>query len=310
MVSAFRDTLVHPDSLIKDASHDRLELSKTAGVVEMGLDAAATVKAANSVEKMLSHELPATHAVFMKLVGQMQNAIAAMPDPCRTAVLSGDYGSLNKELCRASGAIACLGIAMQQGALALQRLRQGARQTVRVEHVQVTQVAPGGQAGVAGRVGGGANGGVGSRKSARPEGRERCRRSSWKHGHYSAESKTVRRKARLHLKALRRLVAIAEQVIEIAPPPPPRMWRRCDRKKPLCWEAVRSERSSGRGGENSRFNLPNLRLITGLVIAASQQTVPCQVQQRPKRCRSFPAAHQPKYSQPQSPCCHDCKTSV
>jgi hypothetical protein len=69
MVSAFRDTLVHPDSLIKDASLDRLELLKKAGVVEMGLDAAATVNAANSVEKMLSHELAATHAVFMKLVG-------------------------------------------------------------------------------------------------------------------------------------------------------------------------------------------------------------------------------------------------
>ena len=75
-------------------------------------------------------------------------------------MLSGDYGSLHKEICRASGAIARLGIAMQQGALALQRLRQGARQTVRVEHVQVTQVAPGGRAVVAGHVGGaGAKGG-------------------------------------------------------------------------------------------------------------------------------------------------------
>src|SRR5215472_2659971 len=160
LVSAFRDTLVHPDSVIKDASHDRLELLKRAGVVEMGLDTSATVDAANSIEKMLSHELAATHAVFMNLVGQMQDGLAAMPDPCRTAVLSGDYGSLNKELCRVGGAIARLGIMMQQGALALQRLRQGARQTVRVEHVQVTQVAPGGQALVAGRVGGsGANGG-------------------------------------------------------------------------------------------------------------------------------------------------------
>jgi hypothetical protein len=78
----------------------------TRGIV--GLDASATVNAANSIEKMLSHELAATHAVFMKLVGQMQDGLAAMPDPCRTAVLSGDYGSLNKELCRAGGAIARL----------------------------------------------------------------------------------------------------------------------------------------------------------------------------------------------------------
>jgi hypothetical protein len=51
------------------------------------------------------------------------------------------------------------------------------------------------------------------------EGLERCRRSSWKHGYYSAEAKAVRRRARMYLKTLRRLIAIAEQVIEIAPPP-------------------------------------------------------------------------------------------
>ena len=160
LVSAFRDTLVHPDSVIKDASHDRLELLHKAGVVEMGLDASASVNAANSIEKMLSHELAATHAVVMKMCGQLRDAQAAMPDACERAVLSGDYGSLNKEICRIGGAIARLMIAMQQGALTLQRLRQGSRQTVRVEHVQVTQVAPGGQAVLAGRVGGlGVNGG-------------------------------------------------------------------------------------------------------------------------------------------------------
>jgi len=51
-----------------------------------------------------------------------------------------------------------------------------------------------------------------------PEGLERCSRSSWKHGHYSAAAKAVRRKARLQVKALRRLIAVAEQGIEIAPP--------------------------------------------------------------------------------------------
>ena len=51
-----------------------------------------------------------------------------------------------------------------------------------------------------------------------PEGLERWSRSSWKHGHYCAEAKAVRREARLHLKALQRLIAVAEQVIEIAPP--------------------------------------------------------------------------------------------
>ena len=63
-----------------------------------------------------------------------------------------------------------------------------------------------------------------------PEGLERCSRSSRKRGHYCAEAKAVRREARLHLKALQRLIAIAEQVIEIAPPTAKdwrsRTWRR------------------------------------------------------------------------------------
>ena len=113
---------------------------KQAGVIEMGLDASATVNAGNSIEKMLSHELAAAHAAVMKMFGQMREGQAAMPDACERAVLSGNYGSLNQEICRTSGAIARLMLAMQQGALTLQRLRQGARQTVRVEHVQVTQV--------------------------------------------------------------------------------------------------------------------------------------------------------------------------
>jgi hypothetical protein len=63
-----------------------------------------------------------------------------------------------------------------------------------------------------------------------PEGLERCRRSSWKHGHYSTEAKAVRRKARLHLKALWRLIAVAEQVIEIAPPTT-KDWRNRTRRR-------------------------------------------------------------------------------
>jgi hypothetical protein len=161
LVSSFRDTLVNPNFLVKDASHDRLELLHQAGVIEMGLDASASVNASNSIEKMLRHELAATHAAMMTMFGQLRDAQAAMPDPCERAVLSGDYGSLNKEICRTGGTIARLMLAMQQGALTVQRLRQGSRQTVRVEHVQVTQVAPGGQALVAGRInrGSGENGG-------------------------------------------------------------------------------------------------------------------------------------------------------
>jgi hypothetical protein len=39
------------------------------------------------------------------------------------------------------------------------------------------------------------------------EGLERSRRSRWKHGHYSAEAKQVRREARHQLQLLRLLIA-------------------------------------------------------------------------------------------------------
>jgi hypothetical protein len=63
----------------------------------------------------------------------------------------------------------------------------------------------------------------------------RCRRSSWKHGHYSAEAKAVRRNARLHLKALRRLIAVAEKVIEM-PLPPTKDWRGRTRRRAAEWK--------------------------------------------------------------------------
>src|SRR5215216_6715159 len=40
-----------------------------------------------------------------------------------------------------------------------------------------------------------------------PQGLERSRRSNWKHGHYSAEAKRVRREARQQFRVLRQLIA-------------------------------------------------------------------------------------------------------
>jgi hypothetical protein len=53
--------------------------------------------------------------------------------------------------------------------------------------------------------------------------------------YYSAEAKAIRRKARLHLKALRRLIAVAEQAIEMAPPPT-KDWRGRARKRAPEWK--------------------------------------------------------------------------
>src|SRR5215203_1815556 len=44
-----------------------------------------------------------------------------------------------------------------------------------------------------------------------PEGLERSRRSNWKHGHYSAKAKRVRREARQQFRVLRQLIAVGNK---------------------------------------------------------------------------------------------------
>jgi hypothetical protein len=63
----------------------------------------------------------------------------------------GFFQAVNTETCRLVGAITRLQATFQDGALTLQKLRTGGKQTVVVQHVNVRQ---GGQAVVAGQVGG------------------------------------------------------------------------------------------------------------------------------------------------------------
>jgi hypothetical protein len=148
------DTLTKPDYVTHDASHDRLELLQEANAVELGLDASQTAQAQNSLEKMLAHEMAATHRVIMKLIGQVNAQLEAMSEnlasPSLVRLEANKF--LHGEIGRTAGTIARLQIAQQQGMLTLQRLRSGGWQTVRVEHVQLTQVGEGGKAIVAGKV--------------------------------------------------------------------------------------------------------------------------------------------------------------
>ena len=57
-----------PDAIAVDASRHRVSLAREAGVVALALDAAETVQAANSMEKMLAHQIAATHKAGMDLV--------------------------------------------------------------------------------------------------------------------------------------------------------------------------------------------------------------------------------------------------
>jgi hypothetical protein len=55
-----------PDMLAIDASRQRMELADKAGALTLAIDAAATIEAANSLEKMLLQEMAAAHTMAME----------------------------------------------------------------------------------------------------------------------------------------------------------------------------------------------------------------------------------------------------
>jgi hypothetical protein len=145
MSSHFRNTVDDPSYVTAGASHDRLELAFEAGALELGLDAAETANASNSLEMMLAHQLAAAHRSSMKLDAQLNHHVGRM-----NGVISDKELALrNVEIARLANSTARMMGAFQQGLLTLQRLKSGGRQVVTVQHVTVEE---GGQAVVAGQV--------------------------------------------------------------------------------------------------------------------------------------------------------------
>src|SRR3954452_9009284 len=63
----FVDTVrERPDMLALDASRERMELADKANALTLGIDAAASIEAQNSLEKMLAHQLAAAHTMEME----------------------------------------------------------------------------------------------------------------------------------------------------------------------------------------------------------------------------------------------------
>ena len=140
-----RETLQQDAGRIaEDASIRRsdLLLLPSFNAVATGIDAAESIGAQNSLEKMLAHQLAVAHEASMRLMDR-----ALCYDSGGRAMKEGD----SVEACRLANAAARLLTVYQSGLLTLQKLRTGGSQTVTVQHVNVQ---PGGQA-VIGNVGGG-----------------------------------------------------------------------------------------------------------------------------------------------------------
>lgn len=201
-----RNTLAEGASRVaEDASVRRTDLlmQSSFDALAMGIDAADSIGAENSLEKMLAHQMAIAHEAIMRMTDR------AMSYEHNT---SGDQ----TEACRCANTAARLMGAFQGGMLTLQRLRTGGNQTVTVQHVNVQ---PGGQAVIgnpmqlwnAPRCGAHARTtGNPCRGPAMPNGR--CRMHGGKagrkptHGRYTKGAIAQRRRARMILRTLRALL--------------------------------------------------------------------------------------------------------
>ena len=131
--------------------------------MELGLDAADTVQAQNSLERMLAHQLASAHRSTMKMMAQLDRRLSVMGNLSPTHP---ETAAVNVEACRLANAAGRLMASYQSGLLALERMRSGGKQHVVVQHIhQHVQVGEGGQAMVAGQVKAG-----GRRKAGRGRG--------------------------------------------------------------------------------------------------------------------------------------------
>lgn len=138
-----RDTLAQgADRTAEDASIQRTDLLMQSNMdcVALGIDTAASIDAANSIEKMLAHQMAAAHEASMRFLNNSLNY-----NVTGRRLEAGE----SVEACRMANTAARLMSVFQAAALTLQRLRTGGSQTVTVQHVNV---APGGQAAVVGNM--------------------------------------------------------------------------------------------------------------------------------------------------------------
>jgi hypothetical protein len=122
MPECLKEPLTIPDLAAVEASLDRSRLLLQSGtnVAAMALDAANSIQARNSLEKMLEHQMAAAHKLVMEQMGQVcyeQNA--------------------RDQTKRLNAAARCMAV-YQQGLLALHKIRQNGQQRITVQYVNVS----------------------------------------------------------------------------------------------------------------------------------------------------------------------------
>jgi hypothetical protein len=115
-------SLTIPDLAAAEASLDRsrLLLQSETDVAAMALDAANSIQARNSLEKMLAHQMATAHKLVMEQMGQV----------C-------DEQNARDQTKRLNAAARCMAV-YQQGLLALHKVRQNGQQRIMVQYVNVS----------------------------------------------------------------------------------------------------------------------------------------------------------------------------
>ncbi len=142
-VPGLRDTVRNPDKTTALASAERMKLASDAHSLELAVDMAETIGASNSVERALAHQMAVAHRMAMEFSANARTELAAY----RCSHHLSPHRSI--EASRMANTGARLMETFQRGALTLDRLRNGGRQVVQVQHVTVSD---GGQAVVAGTI--------------------------------------------------------------------------------------------------------------------------------------------------------------
>jgi hypothetical protein len=111
---SYTHTLASPDTIAVDASEQRANVATRANVLSPALDAAKTAGAANSIEKMLCHQIATAHMVGMELMVKVSDSQFLGKLPVADHV-------------RLTNAAARLFDVFQAGCLTLQKLQTGGR---------------------------------------------------------------------------------------------------------------------------------------------------------------------------------------
>ena len=138
-----KNTLPDGGMITEEASISRTDLlmQSNLDISALAVDAAHSIQADNSLEKMLAHQMALAHEMVLKIGNAAMGEVQKLQHP--TTFGSGLRPGAATELQRLTNSVARLMSAYQQGMLTMQRLRTGGTQTVTVQHVNV---GSGGQA--------------------------------------------------------------------------------------------------------------------------------------------------------------------